>query len=278
MGDQSNLVEALDSNVQYSVNKALAKALGPLTTHLKGFVCQQGWLPPLPASEFVPQNANPSGGKAKEKSQEKRWHFDDFEQFSASVLEEHGYSHLQPQASTSDADFKYPDALGSDSSSHDSSDNDQDDAPGPSKKKRQDSVSDPGPSPPKELTFDPTEIGHPRSTNWVPLPEVANYVQSHFRQGFEKEVRARLSSECPRPDLAGKVSDTQEVDTTMVNFMRKWAKDPKKGLDRAGRSCQGKLLDMSGTLTKILDLGFQAKDSGITADPDILIGWALRAG
>ncbi|KAJ1197479.1 hypothetical protein NDU88_001337 [Pleurodeles waltl] len=169
--------------------------------------------------------------RLKGKSQGKRWHSDAFEQFSASVLTDHGYSHSQPQASTSDDAFKYPDALGSDSSSHDSSDSNQDDAPGPSKKKHQDRRSDPGP--PKMLTFDPKEIVHPKSTNWVPLPKVTNYVQSHLRQGFDKEVRARLRSECPHPDLAGKVSDTLEVDLTMVTFIKKWAKDPKKGLDIA---------------------------------------------
>ncbi|KAJ1136785.1 hypothetical protein NDU88_003199 [Pleurodeles waltl] len=139
--------------------------------------------------------------------------------------------------------------MGSASSSDDSLDSDQDDAPGPSKKKHQDCRSDPGPSPPKVLTFDPTEIVHPRSTNWSPLPEVASYVESHLRQGFEKEVRARLRSKCPRPHLAGKVSDTPDENPTVVNFMKKWAKDPKKGLDRALRSCQDKLLDLSGPLT-----------------------------
>ncbi|KAJ1174223.1 hypothetical protein NDU88_006045 [Pleurodeles waltl] len=121
----------------------------------------QGWYPPLPASESAAQNANPTGGKAKGKAQGKRWHSDAFEQFSASVLGDHGYSHSQPQASTSDDAFKYPDALGSDSSSPDSPDSDQDDTPGPSKKKRQDRGSDPGPSPPEVLTFDPTDIVHP---------------------------------------------------------------------------------------------------------------------
>ncbi|KAJ1175308.1 hypothetical protein NDU88_000596 [Pleurodeles waltl] len=224
-------------------------------------MCQQGWLPPLPASESATQNANPSGGKAKGKSQGKPWHSDAFEQFSASVLADHVYSHSQPQASTSDDAFKYSNALGSDSSSQDSSGNDQDDAPGASKKMHRDRGSDPGPSPPKELTFDPTEIVHPRSTNWVPLPEVANYVQSHLRQGIDKGVRERLRSECPRPDQAGKVSDTPEVDLTMVTFMKKWAKDPKKGFETAWRSCQDKLLDMSGPLTKIrsLNMAFRLK-------------------
>ncbi|KAJ1154776.1 hypothetical protein NDU88_007519 [Pleurodeles waltl] len=185
---EDSLVEALDSNVQYSVNKALAKALGPLTSQLKGFVRQQSWFPSLPLSESSSQIPNP-GGKAKGKSQGKRWQSDAFEQFSASVLADHGYSHSSQASTSSD---NSPDALSSDSSSQDSSDSDQADLPGPSKKRRRDRDSVPAPSPPKVLTFDPTEIVHPRSSNWVPLPEVASYVQCHLRQGFDKEVRARL--------------------------------------------------------------------------------------
>ncbi|KAJ1118732.1 hypothetical protein NDU88_006919 [Pleurodeles waltl] len=140
---EASLVEALDSNVQYSVNKALAKALGPLTSHLKGFARQQGWLPSLPFSESTSQNSNP-GDKAKGKSHGKHWHTDAFEQFSASVLADHGYSHSS-QATTSNDNSNYPDALSSDSSSQDSSDSDQIDLPGPSKKRQQDRGSDPGP-------------------------------------------------------------------------------------------------------------------------------------
>ncbi|KAJ1132772.1 hypothetical protein NDU88_011075 [Pleurodeles waltl] len=148
---EDSLVEALDSNVQYSVNKALRKALGPLTSHLKGFARQQAWLPSLPFSESTSQNSNPVG-KAKGKSQGKRWHSDAFEQFSASVLADHGYSHSS-QATTSSDNSNYPDALSSDSSSQDSSDNDQVHLPDPSKKRRQDCGSDPSPSPPKEMTI-----------------------------------------------------------------------------------------------------------------------------
>ncbi|KAJ1107378.1 hypothetical protein NDU88_004769 [Pleurodeles waltl] len=157
------------------------------------------------------------------------------------------------------------------------SDRDQDDAPGPSSKRHHDQGSDMGPSPPKTVTFDPTEIFHPRSTNWIPLPEVANYVHSHLRQGFDKEVTVRLKSECPRLELDDKMSDTPEVDPTMVNFMKKWARDPKKELDRAWRSCLDKLLDIAGPLTKILELGFITKDSGVPVDQDVLIGLAQRA-
>ncbi|KAJ1093717.1 hypothetical protein NDU88_006809 [Pleurodeles waltl] len=52
--------------------------------------------------------------------------------------------------------------------------------------------------------------------------------------------------EAPTP----KVTKTPELDPTLVTFLKKSAKDPKKGIDRAWRGCQDKLLDISGPLTK----------------------------
>ncbi|KAJ1105776.1 hypothetical protein NDU88_003181 [Pleurodeles waltl] len=171
---EESLVEALDSNVQLSINQVVAKALGPLTSHLKGFARQQGWLPSIAAPAETPsQPAKPSKAKAKTK----KWpHSEAFERLSATVLEEHGYSNSRAQEATSDNS----EWAGSDSS-QEVSDSDWEDKPGPSKRKRSDHGSS-HQAPLKLLTFDPTEIVHPRSTNWTPLSEVASYVQSHLRQ------------------------------------------------------------------------------------------------
>lgn len=59
----------------------------------------------------------------------------------------------------------------------------------------------------------------------------------------------------------------------MITYLKKYAKDPKKGIDRAWRSCQDKLLDLSRPITKILEMGFRAKESGAQIDPDDLIEW-----
>ncbi|KAJ1088602.1 hypothetical protein NDU88_001758, partial [Pleurodeles waltl] len=122
-----------------------------------------------------------------------------------------------------------------------------------------------------------TSIPQKSYTNPSPSPEVAQYVQSNLRKSFDKEVRSRLKAEFPRRDLEGKVSDTPEIDHTMVTFMRKFAKDPKKGLDRSWRNRQDKLLDLSGPLTKILEMASVAKESGSLVDIDVLIGWAQRS-
>ncbi|KAJ1110941.1 hypothetical protein NDU88_008287 [Pleurodeles waltl] len=63
--------------------------------------------------------------------------------------------------------------------------------------------------------------------------EVADYVKAHIRQDFDKEVCARLRSECPRPNLLEKVADTPKVDPTSVTYLKKYDKDLKKGLERA---------------------------------------------
>ncbi|KAJ1106840.1 hypothetical protein NDU88_004238 [Pleurodeles waltl] len=128
--------------------------------------------------------------------------------------------------------------------------------------------SDPSSPPAKNLLFDPDNIIHPKSTEWTPCPEVAAYVQSKLRKSFEKDVRSTLRSECPRPALKGKVADTPELDPR---------RDPKKGIYRTWRGCQDKLLDISGPLTKILDLAIQAKELQEPIDPDTLLEWAQRA-
>ncbi|KAJ1138438.1 hypothetical protein NDU88_004823 [Pleurodeles waltl] len=238
-------------------------------SHLKGFARQQGWLPSIAAAaEAPPQQTKPSKGKAKAK----KWaHSEAFEWLSATVLDEHGYSNPRAQEPPSD-NSKWADS----DASQESSDSDQEEKPGPSKRKCPDYGSD-RQAPFKVLTIDPMEIVHPRSTNWTPLPEVASYAQSHLRQGFDKDIRLRPRLECPRRDLESKVSDTPEVDPTMVTFMKKWAKDPKKVLDRVWRSCQDRLLDILGPLTKILEMGVQAMEAGVTLDPNFLIGWAQCA-
>ncbi|KAJ1148123.1 hypothetical protein NDU88_000963 [Pleurodeles waltl] len=113
------------------------------------------------------------------------------------------------------------------------------------------------------LFFDPENIFHPRSTEWVLSVEVAHYVQERLRKSFSKDVRNTLRLESPLPSLLSKVDGTRELDPSMAMFLKKFAKDLKKGLDRAWRGCQDKLLDISGPLTKVLELAVQVKDSSI---------------
>ncbi|KAJ1189133.1 hypothetical protein NDU88_005884 [Pleurodeles waltl] len=91
--------------------------------------------------------------------------------------------------------------------------------------------------------FDTEDIYHPRSSEWFPNPKVAAYVAKAIRHPLEKEVRARL----------------------------------RKGIDRSWRSCQDKLLDVLGPLTKIIELADSAKTSGEPLQMDLVAGWAQRA-
>ncbi|KAJ1139051.1 hypothetical protein NDU88_005428 [Pleurodeles waltl] len=63
----------------------------------------------------------------------------------------------------------------------------------------------------------------------------------------------------------------------MAKFLRKFAKDPKKGLDHAWRGCQDKLLDLSGPLMKILDLAIQCKETNSPLNPEVVLEWAQWA-
>ncbi|XP_078522992.1 uncharacterized protein LOC144792000 [Lissotriton helveticus] len=244
-----NLVDALDQGVQHSVNSALVRAIGPLKRHLMDYAQQQGWIP--------------SSASAKLSSKSPRNpHKLDFVKLAKSLSSSSGSKKVKP--STPDTD----DSSSSSSSSGPS-------AP-PAKKSRKEHFVDASAHPPV-LTFEPTDIVHPNSKSWLPAPEVAEYVQAHIRESFDQEVRSRLRSECPRPDLADKLAETPEVDPTILTYLRKFTKDPKKGIDRSWRLCQDKLLDLLGPLTKILDLGYQAQGSASGIDPDELIGWAQRA-
>ncbi|KAJ1214787.1 hypothetical protein NDU88_002398 [Pleurodeles waltl] len=86
--------------------------------------------------------------------------------------------------------------------------------------------------------FQPEDIYHPRSSEWRPEKRVADYVASKIRQPLDKEVRARLRSECPRRTLPDRVAAMPEIDPKMCTFFAKYVKDPKKGIDRSWRWCQ----------------------------------------
>ncbi|KAJ1148937.1 hypothetical protein NDU88_001761 [Pleurodeles waltl] len=125
--------------------------------------------------------------------------------------------------------------------------------------------------------FEPEGIYHPRSSEWHPDPKVADYVASKLRQPLDKEIRARLRVECPRPTLPDRVASTPDIDPKMCTFFGKYVKDPKKGIDRSWRACQHKLLDIVGPLTQIIQLAEQAKMSNTHLQTDVVAGWAQRA-
>ncbi|XP_078518076.1 uncharacterized protein LOC144782573 [Lissotriton helveticus] len=243
-----DLVDALDQGVRHSVNTALVHAIGPLKRHLSDYAQQQGWIPSSSTKHSSKSPRNP--------------HKSDFMKLAKSLS--------APTVS------KRPRPPSPDTEDASSSSSSGPSGVPPAKKARKEHFVDASSHPPV-LTFEPTDIIHPNSKIWSPAPEVADYIQSHIRDSFDQEVRSRLRSECPRPDLEDKLADTPEVDPTILTYLKKFTKDPKKGIDRSWRLCQDKLLDLLGPLTKILDLGYQAQGSASGIDPDELIGWAQRA-
>lgn len=142
--------------------------------------------------------------------------------------------------------------------------------------------SNAGPEPssqPEELSdmLVPEDLVHPRSSAWVPSHKVSAFMARRLRKPLEKEVRACLRAECPRPVLPGKVATTPEVDQKMATFLQKYIRDPKKGIDRSWKNCQDKLLDLTGPLTKILELAEEAKSTGSALSPERVSNWAQRA-
>ncbi|KAJ1096630.1 hypothetical protein NDU88_001765 [Pleurodeles waltl] len=194
---------------------------------------------------------------------------------------DHEYSAL-PSTSTQALSFLPQDDASDDSHSpHSDSNNDT----WCSQKRRRHSPDDmqnpspsgEGPDPNPTLNFDSDTIIHPRSVGQDPPAPGAEYEQTQLRKTLEKEVRNHLRSECPCPDIPGKVALMPELDPNLATFIKPSAKDPKKGIDRYWKSCQGKALDPAGPLCKNLELAVGAEESGSPIDPEILAGWAQRA-
>ncbi|KAJ1120184.1 hypothetical protein NDU88_008358 [Pleurodeles waltl] len=125
--------------------------------------------------------------------------------------------------------------------------------------------------------FDPGDIQHPNSTEWLPSDHVADYVTARLRTPLDKQVRAKLKSECSRPALSSKIAVTPAIDSSLLTFFTKYGKDPRKGVDKAWSTCQDKLLDIVGPLTRIFDIAESARLDKVAIDPEELSLWAQRA-
>ncbi|KAJ1127313.1 hypothetical protein NDU88_005716 [Pleurodeles waltl] len=170
-----DLVYALDAGVRHSVNQALVQAIPPIKHHLLGLVDQQAWTAPVgaPSLEDPSFAAGPQSAK-----QPPNPHAADFQSLLRNMAREHDYN--------AGSQKKAVDDPASSSSDHSS---EQEDAP-PRKRKKKAHHQEV--STPKVLTFEPEDIVHPRSSLWLPPPEVADYVEAHIRHGFDKDIRSRL--------------------------------------------------------------------------------------
>ncbi|KAJ1215132.1 hypothetical protein NDU88_002741 [Pleurodeles waltl] len=259
---EQDLVYALDAGVSHAVNQALAQAIRPIKCHLIGFAEQKGWVAPS-WSQTIEDPSLSSGLQALK--QGKHPHAAYFKSLIRSLARDQDLMLLPSQSLSPRRIWSLPCRSVP-----------QTKGMTPQKRlKKSHHQEEPIPAL-KILTFEPEDIVHPWPTLWLPPVEVADYAESHIRHGFE-EVCSKLHSECRRPDFPSKVTETLELDPTLATYLKTFSKDLKKGIDRAWRGCQDKLLDMTGPLTKILEMGFQAKDSGDSIDPDILVGWAQRA-
>ncbi|KAJ1213709.1 hypothetical protein NDU88_001341 [Pleurodeles waltl] len=156
--------------------------------------------------------------------QDRDLHTANFESLIRSLAKEHDYN-----TSASTPKSRTRKELDSSSSARSS---DQGDVP-PRKRKKKTHHLEESVTTLKVLTFEPEDIVHSRFSLWLPPAEVVDYVESQIRHGFEKEVRSRLRSELLRPDIPSKVTETPELDPTLVTYLKMFSKDPKKGIDRA---------------------------------------------
>lgn len=125
--------------------------------------------------------------------------------------------------------------------------------------------------------FDSLLIKHPLSPKWTPSQHVADYNTFWLRREIPKEVRPQLRSECPRPSLPDKITVTPELDPNVVSFFNKGGKDTRRGLDRGLKSCQDRLMDITGPLTSFFEMAETAYLSDSQVDPKEMCEWAQRA-
>ncbi|KAJ1178338.1 hypothetical protein NDU88_003584 [Pleurodeles waltl] len=102
----------------------------------------------------------------------------------------------------------------------------------------------------------------------------SDYIAFWIRREIPKELRSRLRSEFPSPSLPDKFATTPELDVKVVAFITKNSKDPRKGLDKGLKSCQVRLVDLNGHITKMLELAEKAYLNEASVDPKKLRQWA----
>ncbi|KAJ1176826.1 hypothetical protein NDU88_002093 [Pleurodeles waltl] len=125
--------------------------------------------------------------------------------------------------------------------------------------------------------FSPDRIKHPRSAEWWLLTHVAEFLKLWIRRPLEKEARAVTRAECARPVVKNKACVTPDLDPDPISFLFKLGRDPREGLERALKQYQDKLLDVIGSLAKIMDMAEEAKSKDVPVDFDLLQGWSQRA-
>ncbi|KAJ1164535.1 hypothetical protein NDU88_004972 [Pleurodeles waltl] len=213
---EERLVEALGYHVQDSINQALINVLKPFAQPLRRFgQCELRGRPLLEAGsqpDQLPDLALSQGALKRPLSSA-----DILANMATSVMQDHGYdvySSLDTSESNRETSTK-PDNLSSSAQSS-TSDQDQEDPKPSGKCKRKSHSTQERSSSYRNLSFDPENIIHPRSTEWLPCEEVAQYVKDHIHKGFDREVRNTLRSECPRPFLQGKVQKSRSSDQVWI--------------------------------------------------------------
>ncbi|KAJ1161324.1 hypothetical protein NDU88_001811, partial [Pleurodeles waltl] len=258
---QQSLSRALAVSVPQRINQAVLAALRPITQQFYSFIKKQVFAP------LLEEKVTEEGPVAATTPQTSSWPHDGALSALAKASSDHVYCSLP---STSKGSF----LEAADSSDSDSASSRSSQSSNTLRKRKRDrksgssQVKERSQSPSNPFQFNPEDIIHPRSADWALAQAVADYLQ---------EVRNRLRAECPRPEIRDKVAETPDIDPSMLTFLKKFAKDPKKGIDRAWHSFQDKLLDLAGPLAKGLELALRAKESDEPIDPHTLAEWTQRA-
>ncbi|KAJ1210031.1 hypothetical protein NDU88_005399 [Pleurodeles waltl] len=160
-----------------AVHRAVVSIRSPETTTSKAIIPDQGSIPLEPVEGALKRPLSSA---------------DILDNIAASVMQDHGYD-VYSSWDTSDTGREAsskPEGVSSPSPSSDSDQEQDDPKPTGKRKRKSHNVKERSSSLPN-LSFDPESIIQPRSSEWLPCEEVAQYVQDHIRKGFDRDVRGR---------------------------------------------------------------------------------------
>ncbi|KAJ1157893.1 hypothetical protein NDU88_010590 [Pleurodeles waltl] len=81
-----------------------------------------------------------------------------------------------------------------------------------------------------EEMLSPYNIRHPRSSEWLCMEHVGNFIKKWITNPLE-DARNLLRTECPRPVIDDKVSNSPNLDPELTTFHFKMERDPREGME-----------------------------------------------
>ncbi|KAJ1082631.1 hypothetical protein NDU88_002796 [Pleurodeles waltl] len=121
--------------------------------------------------------------------------------------------------------------------------------------------------------FSPNDIKPHKHAEWCPQEHDAKFSKKWVCNPLEKRVSNILKAECSRHVIDDKICLTPNLDPELKTILFKLGRAPRKVLERSLKSC---LLDMVGTMARIIDMVEDAHINEIPLDINLPRGCSQR--